>query len=239
VEDRSSFWVRYYREIVARKTPWLDYSNERVQAQTFGLCLEAAGPVIGRRCLDIGCGWGHFSLSLAALQAAEVTGIDAMEELVAELRKKHPHVRWTTGDVQDRTFRESLGAFDLVFLLEVLQYMPIRDTIHGLWESLAPGGRIVAMVPNRECPIIQGAVARFEGRYAPPSPAEIVAVLASLPEHAYWEYRGLRFQEDQRHLPYAVSPWTRSILWDAPPNRLLIVAEKAVEKAAERKKKEG
>jgi len=227
VEDRSSFWVRYYREIVARKNPWLDYSNERVQAQTFALSLEAAGAVLGRRCLDIGCGWGQFSLCLAALGAAEVTGIDAMADLIAQHRKHHPDLRWTTGNVRDPAFRESLGTLDLVFLLEVLQYMPIRETIHGLWESLAPGGRLVAMVPNRECPIIQGAVARFEGKYAPPSPAELAAVLGDLPTCAFWRMRGLTFQEDQRHLPYAVSPWTARPAWDTPPNRLLVVAEKS------------
>ncbi len=231
MEDRSSFWVRYYREIVARKNPWLDYSNERVQAQTFALSLEAAGPVHGRRCLDVGCGWGQFSLCLAALGASKVTGVDAMEDLIAHHRKSHPDHRWTTGDVLNPAFRQSLGAFDLVFLLEVLQYMPIREAIHGLWESLSPGGRIVAMVPNRECPIIQGAVARFEGKYAPPSPAELVAVLDDLPARHFWHIRGLTFQEDQRHLPYGVSPWTTRPAWDAPPNRLLVVAEKAAEQA--------
>jgi hypothetical protein len=35
--NRALFWERYYREVVARQTPWLDYSNERVHAQTIGL----------------------------------------------------------------------------------------------------------------------------------------------------------------------------------------------------------
>ncbi len=231
-DERGAFWSAYYKLIVERGTPWLDYSNERVQAQTFALCLEAAGAVHGRRCLDVGCGWGHFSLCLAALGAAEVTGIDRMDDLIARHRKNHPGLRWTTGNVRDRAFREGLGTFDLVFLLEVLQYMPIRETIHGLWENLAPGGRLMAMVPNRECPIIQGAVARFEGRYAPPSPSDLGAVLDALPGCAFWRMRGLAFQEDQRHLPYAVSPWTNSPRWASPPNRLLVVSEKSAEPAA-------
>jgi hypothetical protein len=63
-----------------------------------------------------------------------------MKELVTNLQKEHPTVRWIVGNVQDRTFHESLGTFDLVFLLEVLQCVRIRETINGLWENLVPDG---------------------------------------------------------------------------------------------------
>jgi hypothetical protein len=39
MSTQEQFWSCYYGEIVKKANPWLDYSNERVQAQTFGLAL--------------------------------------------------------------------------------------------------------------------------------------------------------------------------------------------------------
>ena len=53
--EQEKFWRRYYEAMhfaeEDKPSPWLDLSNERVQAQHFGLALEATGPVHGRRCL--------------------------------------------------------------------------------------------------------------------------------------------------------------------------------------------
>ena len=76
VSTQEQFWRDYYVEIVEKGNLWLDYSNERVQAQTFALALEAAGPVRSKQCIDIGCGWGDFCCTLSALQASTVTGVD-------------------------------------------------------------------------------------------------------------------------------------------------------------------
>src|SRR6516225_7189268 len=87
-------WVEYYRELYAAGTAWLDYSNPRVQGQTFGIAIEAAGPLGGKRCMDIGCGRGQLALSVAAFQASEVVGVDIMADSIASLRERHPHVTW-------------------------------------------------------------------------------------------------------------------------------------------------
>src|SRR5262245_48526809 len=48
--DQRAYWESHYRDLFARGTSWLDYSNERVQLETFGLSLDASGGVTGRRC---------------------------------------------------------------------------------------------------------------------------------------------------------------------------------------------
>jgi hypothetical protein len=91
------------------------------------------------------------------------------------------------------------------------------------------------MVPNRECLIIQSAAARFEGQYEPPSPAELMAILESLPACEYWKEQGLTFQEDQRHRRHAPSRWTTQARGGKPHNRLLFVAEKKKERGRSKK----
>ena len=63
------------------------------------------------------------------------------------------------------------------FVLEVLQYVPLAEALGALWERLLPGGRIVGVVPNADCPIVSRTRARFGANYAPPTLRQIDAVL--------------------------------------------------------------
>src|SRR4029079_6239028 len=98
-----------------------------------------------------------------------------------------------------------LGSYDLAFVLEVLQYVPLAETLGALWDRLLPGGRIVGIVPNADCPIVSRTRARFGGaKYAPPTLHQIDAVLRGCDELESVAYRGLAFRDDQRLLPYDV-----------------------------------
>jgi SAM-dependent methyltransferase len=236
-EAREDFWAGYYRELSQRSEPWLDYSNERVQAQTFGVVLAALGPVAGRRALDVGCGYGQLARALEAVGAREVTGIDVTAELIERVRKLHPSIRWQVGTLESA----ELGRFDLITLVEVLQYIPIAATLRRAWSLLAPGGRMVAVVPNRECPIVARAMTRFPGNYLPPSAQDLIEVAEQLGGCQGWGVQGMAFAEDQTLAPYAVSPWTRGGAFAFPerlaaagvsahiPNRLVFAAAKAPE----------
>ncbi len=231
---QTEFWADYYRRVFQESAGWLDYSNERVQAQTFALAIEAAGPLAGCRCLDVGCGRGQLALCLAALEAGEVVGIDIIAESIEACRREHPRVRWEIGTPENEPFVESLGDFDRIFLLEVLEYVAVDRTLQILWKRLRPGGRLVGVVPNRDDGIVRKTMSKFGGHYAPPGARELADALGSLPAHECWALRGMAFQEDQRLLPYAASAWTTEARWDPPPNRLAFVAMKAASAAAER-----
>jgi SAM-dependent methyltransferase len=219
-EAREEFWAGYYRELSQHSEPWLDYSNERVQAQTFGVVLAALGPVVGRRALDVGCGYGQLGRALEAIGAQQVTGIDVTAEFVERLQKEHPSIRWQVGSLDE--LGERLGPFDLITLVEVLQYIPVAATL-----------RVVAVVPNRECPIVARAMARFPGKYLPPNAAELAEVAEQLEHCSGWGLQGMLFAEEQALAPYAVSAWTRSAKFSFPdplpsqPNRLVFAAAKA------------
>jgi 2-polyprenyl-3-methyl-5-hydroxy-6-metoxy-1,4-benzoquinol methylase len=221
--EREAFWKDYYEQMATKATPWLDYSNERVQAQSLALALEASGPVQGRTCLDVGCGWGQLALCLCGLGARETTGLDLAEPMIRENRSKHPQIRWIVGSLQDLA---TDARYDRVFLIEVLQYVPAGPTLKDAWRLVAPGGRLIAVAPNRACPLVARAAARFSGNYGPPGIADFAATMQSLPDVESWFLRGLAFRDDQTLIPYSVSEWTRAPNWPCAPNRLQFVAKK-------------
>jgi 2-polyprenyl-3-methyl-5-hydroxy-6-metoxy-1,4-benzoquinol methylase len=225
VSTREHFWNEYYAEIARRGNPWLDYSNERVQAQTFALALEAAGSVRSKQCLDVGCGWGDFCCTLSALHASAVTGIDIVPELIAKNREHHPEIQWLCGSLQTQEVIGQLGAYEVVFLLEVLQYVPLAETLRAAWDHMRPGGRLVAMAPNANCPIVLRTRERFTN-YTAPSFAQIDAAVTCLPKFQQVSYRGLSFASDQNIVPYDVSQWQQATGWDYEPNRIQFVVLK-------------
>jgi hypothetical protein len=111
-------------------------------------------------------------------------------------------------------------------MIEVLQYMPFARALAFAWELIAPGGRIVGVVPNADCPIVAETKRRFEGRYTPPTIDDVRRVLSGLIAIDTWSYRGLIFGDDQRIAPYAVAPWTQTTQWERQPNRIQFVAIK-------------
>ena len=226
-------WVEYNQRVHAEKSLALDYSNAEsqgqiLQAQTFGIAIEAGGPLGNKRCLDIGCGRGQLALALAAFQAREVVGVDIVAESIIAFRERYPHVKWEIGSPDDEQFCRRLGLFDVIFVIELLQLVEWQKSFQILWNQVAPGGRLVVIVPNKDNPIVQKTIARFEGTYTAPNPTELSALVAELPDVNSWAYRGMDFQQEQTIVPYATSPWTNSIIEGFDSNRLVIVVQKKI-----------
>ena len=225
--DQQASWAEYYRKLhSAARNPWLDLSNEAVQAQTFAIAIEAAGAIEGRRCLDSGSGYGQLSTCLHGLRASEVVAVDIVAETINSCRDRFPDIRWECGSISDGPFVRSLGDFDIIFVIEVLQYVALESTVRTLWDQVRRGGRLVAVVPNRDNSIVQKTMARFAGTYLPPNPAELDAVVASLPEVELWAQRGMDFQQDQRLAPYVAHPLVSSGAMQDPANRLLVAIKR-------------
>ena len=231
--DQQERWAAYYRHLYSTgPDSWLDLSNGAVQAQTFAVAIEAAGPIEGRRCLDVGSGYGQLATCLHGLRAGEVVGVDFIAETIASCRERFREIRWECGSPSDEAFVRSLGDFDLIFLVEILQYVGWDATLRTLWDRVRGGGRIVAVVPNKDDPIVQKTMARFAGTYLPPSPGELDALVASLPDVEHWARRGMGFQQDQRVVPYCAYPWVSAGVVQDPANRLAFVILKRDEQGS-------
>jgi 2-polyprenyl-3-methyl-5-hydroxy-6-metoxy-1,4-benzoquinol methylase len=95
------------------------------------------------RALDVGCGRGLFAAFLAE-QGLAVEGIDISPQAVELTRG-----RGIPAFLLDLEHQAPLGAYDIVFCLEVLQQ--VRDplaVLRRLEGALAPGGELVVSVPN-------------------------------------------------------------------------------------------
>jgi 2-polyprenyl-3-methyl-5-hydroxy-6-metoxy-1,4-benzoquinol methylase len=226
VESRrqDTFWRQHYDALARKGTPWLDYGNERVQQQSLDLALRAAAPVHQRRCVDVGCGRGQLSLALVAEGAADVMGLDTSPALVASLQQSHPALRWLEYSLSQSAPASLRAMFDCVFAVEVLQYVQLRMGLQHLWDFAAPGGRLVGIVPNRDCPFLASAIARFDGFYAPPATHELIAELRMLSGTTNVTVQGMWYTQQPEGPPYRLGPTDAA---GDPPNRLLWTATKS------------
>tara|TARA_R110001606_G_scaffold16153_8_gene65428 strand:+ start:3593 stop:4852 length:1260 start_codon:yes stop_codon:yes gene_type:complete len=93
----------------------------------------------GDSVLEIGCGWGALSGSLARDHRLDVTGISLSDEQTAWAREHHPEAQFL---IQD--YRDVEGQFDAIASVEMVeavgrQYWP--DFLDCIARNLKPGGR--------------------------------------------------------------------------------------------------
>lgn len=76
----------------------------------------------GARILDLGCGTGT---PLADLNPSRGVGIDFSEAMVAEARRRYPHLEFYVADVEDLTELEHLigGPFDYIVMSDTLGFL--------------------------------------------------------------------------------------------------------------------
>jgi 2-polyprenyl-3-methyl-5-hydroxy-6-metoxy-1,4-benzoquinol methylase len=219
--------AKYFEDFCRTGQPWLDCADDRVQVQTLGTAIEMSGIVAGRRCLDVGCGQGQLVRMLLGLGARDVVGVHHAAEHIGRLVARYPEASWHVGDISNEAFRAKLGSFDLIYLLEVLQYLPVPEILDALWPMLTPGGRILATFPNEDAPVTKQTVHRFDGRYVPPPTQALLAWARSAPGLDSFGLRGFDFEKDQWLAPYALSTWTQDAHWPGKlPNRLQLVIQK-------------
>jgi len=106
----------------------------------------------GKNVLDVGCGGGILSESMAAL-GARVTGIDMGEAplAVAKLHLKESGLRvdYRRVSVEDLA-REQPGSYDVVTCLEMLEHVPDpASVVKALGQLVRPGGHVFVSTLNR------------------------------------------------------------------------------------------
>jgi trans-aconitate methyltransferase len=100
--------------------------------------VQLLAPRRGERILDLGCGDGALTETLASL-GCEVVGVDASEMQIAAARERGLDARVIAGEALP--FRDE---FDAVFSNAALHWMLRPDeVIAGVWRALRRGGRFV------------------------------------------------------------------------------------------------
>lgn len=98
------------------------------------------------RILNLGLGYGTWDERLALERDSQVIGLDFSERLVAEFSARYPAIRYVCADVFDY---QPEAVFDTIAASHFLEHMaePLR-LLERLASWLAPGGRILLVVPN-------------------------------------------------------------------------------------------
>jgi 2-polyprenyl-3-methyl-5-hydroxy-6-metoxy-1,4-benzoquinol methylase len=111
-------------------------------------------PVACRRVLDVGCANGSFGESLKRSRAGvEVWGVEPTKSAAAVAKSKLDRV---VEGVFDSQTSLPTGSFDCILFNDVLEHMLAPElALRYAKELLAPGGVIVASIPNiRSFPIV-------------------------------------------------------------------------------------
>jgi SAM-dependent methyltransferase len=120
------------------------------------LLFRGVGLAPGMRCLDVRCGVGQATLSLARLagSAGQVVGIDHEERLLVQARadasRQGLNAEFRVGDVTDLDEKRS---YDLVYTRFLLSQRPrdeAEEVLKRMMQVVQPGGTIV--VEDLECP---------------------------------------------------------------------------------------
>ena len=111
-----------------------------------------AGGLSGKKVIDVGCGGGILSESMAQL-GANVTGID-MGEAPLSVAKLHQLESGVEIDYQQITAEEiaekEAGQFDVVTCMEMLEHVPDPSSVIRACATMAkPGGKVILSTLNR------------------------------------------------------------------------------------------
>ncbi|WP_317201010.1 bifunctional 2-polyprenyl-6-hydroxyphenol methylase/3-demethylubiquinol 3-O-methyltransferase UbiG [Janthinobacterium sp.] len=114
--------------------------------------INARAPLAGRRVIDIGCGGGILTESMAK-KGAQVTGIDLSEKAlkVADLHslESGAQVRYELIAAEAMAEREA-GQYDIVTCMEMLEHVPDPASIVQACATLVkPGGHVFFSTLNR------------------------------------------------------------------------------------------
>jgi SAM-dependent methyltransferase len=118
--------------------------------------------------LDVGCGSGLFS-NLAYQKGAEVTGVDASDELIAQAKERNPAINFITGEMEELPFGN--GLFDIVCGFNSFQYAAsTKNALAEAYRVLKDKGRLVAMIWGNKEDCEAATYLKAVGSLLPPPP---------------------------------------------------------------------
>lgn len=152
----KTWWDPRENPLIAMNTIRVEYIvNQLSNNNTPEKIFLSDPPLAGLEALDVGCGGGLLSESLARL-GANVTAIDPSEDLVfqakrhAQLDPRTKAIDYRGGWTVEKLAQESETKFDIICLLEVIEHVNDADLVLSSIQSLLkPNGKLFLSTLNR------------------------------------------------------------------------------------------
>lgn len=160
IERERHFWDEHVRSLE-------DCVRELDQGPdpNTALMLEAAGPLVGKRVLDFGCGAGLTSV-WAAQRGAHVTAIDISPASIERARELAGRVglavEFVAGEMTAETFPSQ--SFDAVIGRYVLHHVDLSVVAPMIRDVLVPGGKAAFLETMGLNPLLRLARRTLTGR---------------------------------------------------------------------------
>lgn len=164
----SAGWVAQY----SFSNPAYVLYIQAVERATLSILRESSVDLTRVRVLDIGCGSGYFLHRMMEYGAREATGVDLMDNRVAEAQRRYPALNVRQGDATRLPFAD--GAFDLVTQYTALSSVldpDVRAQIGAeMYRVTAPGGTVLSFDIRSPSAFVRGlkvlarTVMRVRGR---------------------------------------------------------------------------
>lgn len=146
--------IKKFAELASR---WWDKESEfkplhEINPLRLNYIEKLCGGLSGKKVIDVGCGGGILSDSIAA-KGAEVTGID-MGEAQLSVAKLHQLESGQNVDYQQSTVEEMAekhaGEYDVVTCMEMMEHVPDPASVVAACAKLVkPGGHVFFSTINR------------------------------------------------------------------------------------------
>ncbi|MGD1278453.1 MAG: methyltransferase domain-containing protein [Tepidisphaeraceae bacterium] len=108
--------------------------------------LRLLGAAVGQAIIDVACGQGVLCRALARC-GAEVTGVDAAEELIRVARDRGPaHIHYHVADARHLSFLPADRFDGAACVLAIANIHPLAPVFQGVGRILKTGGRLIIVL---------------------------------------------------------------------------------------------
>ncbi|MDH5366457.1 MAG: class I SAM-dependent methyltransferase [Cyclobacteriaceae bacterium] len=97
--------------------------------------------------LEIGCGEGR-GISLLSPEAKNYTALDKIQEVIDELSKQYPEIKFIQSNIPPMSELES-NSYDVVISFQVIEHIKKdKEYLQEIHRVLKPGGKAIITTPN-------------------------------------------------------------------------------------------